>query len=251
MKLSTVSAVVALGLFASASQAADEEKTFTMDGELGFIFTSGNTETTSVNGALNAKQELEKWSNEYVLTALYKKDEIGGVERTSADKKFASAQGNYRLENPAYRLFVFGSYEDNRLSSYDFQATIAAGWNHKVWADDTSSFEYSIGPGYSLNDRIDVDDAGNRIIIEENSVVVRGALSYAYNISETAKFTQSFSTEVGSDNTKSRAESAISAKLAGALSLKVAIRFDHNSDVSEGTENLDTETAVNLVYTFF
>lgn len=250
MKLSTVSAIVALGLFASAAQAEDE-KTFTMDGELGFIFTSGNTETTSVNGALNAKQELEKWSNEYVLTALYKKDEIDGVERTSADKKFASAQGNYKLENPAYRLFVFGSYEDNRLSSYDFQATLAAGWNHKVWKDEKSNFEYSIGPGYSINDRFVEDDAGNISVVEENSVVVRGAFSYAYTISETAKFTQTFSTEVGSDNTKSRSESAISAKLAGALSLKIALRLDHNSEVNPGDENLDTETAVNLVYTFF
>jgi putative salt-induced outer membrane protein YdiY len=250
MKLSTVSAVVALGLFASVSQ-AEEVKEFTMDGELGFIFTSGNTETTSVNGALNAKQELEKWSNEYVLTALYKKDEIDGVERTSADKKFASAQGNYRLENPDHRLFVFGSYEQNKLSSYDFQATIAAGWNHKVWADDTSNFEYSIGPGYSFNDRIDEDADGNEIIIEENSAVLRGAFSYGYKISETAKFTQTFSTEIGSDNTKSRSESAISAKLVGALSLKVAIRLDHNTDVSANTDKLDTETAVNLVYTFF
>lgn len=246
-----ISAVVALGLFASGAQAEDD-KTFTMDGELGFIFTSGNTETTSANGALNAKQELEKWSNEFTLKALYKKDKVNGIETTSADKKFASAQGNYKLENPDHRLFGFASYEDDRFSAFDYQATLAAGWNQKLWSDDTSSFEYSVGPGYSFADRFVTDADGNVTGTEsENGIVARGAFAYKYNISETAKFTQTFSTEIGADNTKSRAESAISAKIAGGLSMKVAIKFDHNSDVTGARDNLDTETSVNLVYSFF
>ena len=250
MKVSTISAVVALGLFASGAQ-AQEGDTFTMDGELGFIFTSGNTETTSAKGALNAKQELEEWSNEFTLNVLYKKDKVDDVETTSADKKFASAQANYKLENPDHRLFGFASYEDDRFSEFDYQATLAAGWNQKVWSDDTSSFEYSIGPGYSFADRYVTNDDGTVTTESEDGVVVRGAFAYKYNISETAKFTQSFSTEVGSDNTKSRAESAVSAKIAGGLSLKVAVKFDHNSDVTGDRDNLDTETSVSLVYTFF
>jgi putative salt-induced outer membrane protein len=249
MKLSTISAIVALGLFTSGAQA--EEAAFTMDGELGFIFTSGNTETTSANAALNAKQELEMWSNEFTFKALYKKDTVDGVETTSADKKFASAQGNYKLENPEHRLFGFASYEDDRFSEFDFQSTLAVGWNQKLWKDDTSSFEFSIGPGYSFADRFVTDADGNLTTESENGVVVRGAFAYAYSLSETAKFTQTFSTEVGSNNTKSRAESAVSAKIAGGLSMKVALKFDHNSDVTGVRDNLDTETSVNLVYTFF
>jgi putative salt-induced outer membrane protein len=249
MKLSTISAIAALGLLASGTQA--QEATFTMDGELGFILTSGNTETTSANGALNAKQELEMWSNEFTFKALYKKDTVDGVETTSADKKFASAQGNYKLENPDHRLFGFASYEDDRFSEFDFQSTLAAGWNQKLWKDDISSFEFSIGPGYSFADRFVTDTDGNLTTESENGAVVRGAFAYAYNLSETAKFTQTFSTEVGSNNTKSRAESAVSAKIAGGLSMKVALKFDHNSDVTGGRDNLDTETSVNLVYTFF
>lgn len=249
MKLSTISAIVAMGFFASGLQA--EEATFTMDGELGFIFTSGNTETTSANAALNAKQELEMWSNEVTFKALYKKDTVNGVETTSADKKFASAQANYKLENPDHRLFGFASYEDDRFSEFDFQSTIAIGWNQKLWEDDTSSFEFSVGPGYAFADRFVIDANDNIATKSEKGIVVRGAFAYAYSLSETAKFTQSFSTEVGSDNTKSRAESAVSAKIAGGLSMKVALKFDHNSDVTGTRDNLDTETSVNLVYTFF
>lgn len=230
-------------LLAPSISFAQTDKDFTMDGELGFIFTSGNTDTTSANAAINAKQELTNWSNEYTLKGLYKTDTVDDVETTSAQKFFASAQGNYKLDNPNHRLFGFASYEDDRLSSFEYQATVAAGWNHKLWENDTSGFDYSIGPGYAFAETVDGES--------QNGVVVRGALKYFYNISETAKFTQSFSTEIGSDNTKSRAQSAVSAKIGGGLSMKVAIKFDHNSEVIGERDNLDTETSVNLVYSFF
>ena len=56
---------------------------------------------------------------------------------------------------------------------------------------------------------------------------------------------------MGSENTKSRAESALTATISGSLSMKVSLRLDHNSNVAEGVEKLDTETAVTLVYNFF
>ena len=227
---------------------AEEAKELTMDGEFGFIFTSGNTKTTSASAGLTAKQELEQWSNDFLIKGLYKKDTIENamgedVEQTSAQKFFASAQGNYKLENPNHRLFGFGSYEDDRFSSFKYQATVAAGWNQKVFEDENSSLEYSIGPGYSF--------AKSQIGESKNGAIVRGSMGYKWKISDTARFSQTFSTEIGSDNTKSRAESALSAQIAGGVSMKLSIKFDHNSDVSSGSEKLDTETAVTLVYSFF
>nr|WP_229805201.1 DUF481 domain-containing protein [Alteromonas halophila] len=225
----------------------EEQKPFTMEGELGFIFTTGNTETTSASAGLTAHQELENWSNDYIVEGLYKKEtvEIDGeeVERTSAQKFFSSAQGNYKLDNPDHRLFGFASYEDDRLSNYDYQATIAAGWNQKVLETKTQTFEYSLGPGYAFRETQDGE--------ELNGLIVRASAAYSWRISETAKFTQTLSTEVGSENTKSRAESALTATISGNLSMKVSVKLDHNSNVAPGIEKLDTETAVTLVYNFF
>jgi putative salt-induced outer membrane protein YdiY len=245
IKLSALSASL---LVAFPSLAEDEPKSFTMDGEFGFIFTSGNTETTSFNAGLTAKQELEKWSNDFVLEGLYKRETVedadgNELERTSAQKFFGSAQANYKLENPDHRLFGFASYEDDRFNSFEYQATVAAGWSQKVWNDGDTSFEYSIGPGYSF---IESNDGENL-----DSFIVRGSAGFTWRISETAKFAQTISTEVGSENTKSRAESALSATISGGLSMKLSIKLDHNTDVADGVENLDTETAVTLVYSFF
>jgi putative salt-induced outer membrane protein YdiY len=240
--------MIAMLVLASSSALADDAKDFTMDGEFGMIFTTGNTETTSVSAGLTAKQELQSWSNEYLIKGLYKQDQVtnadgADVDQTSAQKFFASAQGNYKLENPDHRIFVFSSYEDDRYSNFKYQATVAAGWNQKVWEDDKSSFDYSIGPGYSFAET----QAGE----DNDSAILRGAFNYTWKISDTSKFTQSLSTEIGSDNTKSRAESALTAKINGSLSMKLSLKLDHNTDVAEGVDKLDTETAVTLVYSFF
>lgn len=238
-----------MSLLASATTVAqDEKKDFTLDGEMGLIITTGNTDTSSLKGRLSAKHEMDRWSNDYLVEALYKRDEVTNddgteVTQTTAQKYFVSAQGNYKLENPENRLFAFASYEDDRFSSFDFQGTIAGGWS-SVWFDKpTQKFTYSIGPGYSFADRVDGEDA--------SSFIVRGALDYSWKISNNANFKQAVSTEVGSDNTKSKSETSISAKLGEGLSMKFSVILNHNTDVDPGLDNLDTETAATLVYTFF
>ncbi|MEP0356726.1 MAG: DUF481 domain-containing protein [Paraglaciecola sp.] len=234
---------------AGNAYAADEVKPFTMDGEFGYIATTGNTETSTIKGKLSAHQELTMWSNDFVLEALYKKDKLEDEEgvlqpsETTAQQFFLSGQGNYKLENPDHRLFAFASYSDNRFSSYNYQSTLAAGWSQKVWENDSSQFNYSIGPGYSFNETIED--------VEQNSLIVRGAFDYQWKISDTSTFKQIFSTEVGSDNTKSKSETSVSAQVSGALSMKVSLIMDHNTDVTEGTEKLDTQTSLTLVYSFF
>tara|TARA_B100000686_G_C16604687_1_gene870546 strand:- start:145 stop:882 length:738 start_codon:yes stop_codon:yes gene_type:complete len=227
--------------------AQDEPKPFTMDGEFGLIVTTGNTETSSATAGITAQQELENWSNDYQIEGLYKQETVvqddEEVERTSAQKFFASAQGNYKLENPDHRLFVFSSYEDDRFSNFAYQATLAGGWSQKMWKTEKTAFEYSVGPGYSW--------AETQAGVDNDSFIVRGSAAFKWFISDTAKFTQTASTEVGSENTKSRAESALTATISGSLSMKVSLRLDHNSNVAEGVEKLDTETAVTLVYNFF
>ena len=232
---------------AASAIAQDEPKPFTMDGEFGLIVTTGNTETTSATAGITAQQELENWSNDYQIKGLYKEETViqdgEEVERTSAQKFFASAQGNYKLENPDHRLFVFSSYEDDRFSNFAYQATLAGGWSQKMWETEKTAFEYSVGPGYSW--------AETQAGVDNDSFIVRGSAAFKWFISDTAKFTQTASTEVGSENTKSRAESALTATISGSLSMKVSVRLDHNSNVAEGVEKLDTKTAVTLVYNFF
>lgn len=244
----TAATLVALGASSIAfAQDAEEGTDFTLDGEFGLLVSTGNTDSASVKARLSASQELKGWSNDYLFEGIYKKSEVtnDGVEetQTTAQSYFLSAQGNYKLDNSENRLFVFGSHKDDRFSGFDFQSTIAAGRN-SVWFDTPEQkFTYSIGPGYSMSETTTGEI--------EDSFIIRGAIDYHWKISETANFQQRVSTEIGEDNTKSRSESSLSAKLAEAMSLKVSLTLNHNSEVIEATKKLDTETSVTLVYTFF
>ena len=242
MKLRLASVIAAVLMGANA-HAEDAPKPFTMDGEFGFILTSGNTETTSLSAGLKSTQELQDWSNGYTAEVLYKQDELESGTETTAQKFFLSGQGNYKLNNPRQRLFAFASYEDDRFSNFAFQSTVALGWNEKVIDTEQQTFSYSIGPGYSFAE----DQMGDDL----SSVIVRGAFDYSYKLSDNAKLTQVFSTEYGEDNVKSRSKTSVSAKLSNGLSMKVSLKLDHNTEVDEGRENLDTETSVTLVYSFF
>ncbi|WP_394221359.1 YdiY family protein [Alteromonas gracilis] len=248
MKKQVLASLVAISLSPAVFAQDDEVKPFTMEGELGFISTTGNTDTTSINAGITAHQELEDWSNDYLIEGLYRQETIENDEGededvTSAQKFFASAQGNYKLANPDNRLFGFASYEDDRFSNFNYQATLAVGWNQKVLENKRHTLEYSIGPGYSFIETQDEEDL--------DSVIVRASSVYSWKISDTARFTQTVSTEMGSDNTKSRAETALTATISGNLSMRLSFKLDHNTNVDEDIEKLDTETAVSLVYNFF
>ncbi len=244
-----LTALTLLSLTGVAGVAAEEEKLgLTLKGGLGMIVTTGNTETTTVNASLTSRHELESWSNDYNIEGLFKQESVPNLDgereqRTSAQRVFASAQGNYKLENPRYRLFVFSSYLDDRFSNFDFQSTVAAGWNHRLWRRDRSSFEYSLGPGYAY-DR-------TRLGVVQQGLITRAAAIYNWQISDTAKFIQTISTEVGSDNIRSRSETILNATISGSLSMQLTVKMNHNTQVDEGIEKLDTETGVQLVYSFF
>ena len=167
----------------------------------------------------------------------------GSTTETTAQKFFLSGQSNYKLTKENQRLFLFGSYEDDRFSDFKYQSTVALGWNQKLWDNEKSNFSYSVGPGYSFSEGRDGEDL--------NSVIVRAALEYSHKLSDTAKIKQSLSSELGEANTKTRSLTSVSATINGALSMKVSLKLDHNTDVDEGSDNLDTETAVTLVYSFF
>jgi len=57
-------------------------------------------------------------------------------------------------------------------------------------------------------------------------------------------------TEIGSDTTITRSVTALTAQLAGSLAMKLSFTARHISEVPASVKDMDTETAVTLVYGF-
>lgn len=222
-------------------------KSWTTAAELGAITTSGNTKGTSVTGKIDSKQELEYWSNEYVLSAYFKEDEqkdSNGVTRNekSAERYFVSGKGGYKLDQDNATLFVFGSYTDDAFGAYSKYSLVSLGYGDRLYQDDNKTLDAEIGPGYFSGRTSDERT--------ENGLMLRSAANFNWAFSDTASFKQTLSVEVGNDNTRTAAESSISAKLNGKMQMKAAFVVQNDSDVPLGKKKTDTQTSLTLVYAF-
>ncbi|MEP2653275.1 MAG: DUF481 domain-containing protein [Paraglaciecola sp.] len=225
------------------------EEELSVVSELGFLLINGNTNTSTTIAKLNISQELKAWSYQLVGDFLYTQSEskVDGKTKdvASAQKLFLSSQFDYKLTDPNNRLFVYGDFEKDRFNDYNYQAAIAAGWSSRLWNNEQSELRYSIGPGYSISDEIP-----DTITENQNGFIVRAAMEYKCKISPQATFRQFLSTEADAEYTKTKSESSLSARLSGALAMKLSIILNHDSGINDQDEELDTEAAVTLVYQF-
>src|SRR5690625_2921651 len=80
----------------------DETRPWKVSSELGEIATSSNTETTTIQGKIEADHNTLKWSNRYTLGVRFKEDQVNqpdGSQETvkTAEHIAVSARGGYRL----------------------------------------------------------------------------------------------------------------------------------------------------------
>ena len=241
--------MLALAVLATAPAFAEDatDKVWTTSAELGAITTSGNTVGTSITGKIDAKQELQHWSNQYIFSAFFKEDEKtdeNGDKYTekSAERFLISAKAAYKLQDEFDKLFVFGSYTDDKFGAYTKYTTVAVGYGTRVYNSEDMSLDTEIGPGYFSGER----STGET----EKGFIVRGAGAFKWTISESATFAQTLSVEYGADNTRTIAETSLQAKVNGSLQMKAAFLVQNDSDVPEGKKSTDTQTSLTLVYSF-
>lgn len=228
----------------------EDQDLFEMTGEFGLLVSGGNFSSTSLTSKINAKHNTERFASRYVANILYakaKQDVQGDMETiTSAQRLFFSAQTDYKLSDPSNRLFVYAEYEDDRFSSFRYQASLAVGWSEQIWSTPSSELRYSIGPGYSVS-KLKPEIQG----VEQMGMIMRAAVEYEKKINSGATFRQFFSTEADDEFSRSVSETSIAAKINGSLAMKVSVNMIHNSQPQQIDESLDTQTSVTLVYQFF
>lgn len=230
--------------------------------EFGIITTSGNTKTESYKGKVDFKQDLTQWRNRYLLEGLYKRDEVvideesgEKIQQTTADKIFASAQGDYKINKEFAALFLYGEYERNRFSGFDYQYTLAVGYADRLFTTDNSHLAYDIGPGYSV-DQPEAQLDENDLWVEpdqEETAIIRLSARYLYQFSETAKFTQEISSNYSTEsegNSKTKSVTAVTAQLVSSLALRASYTVDYNSEVPADRKHTDSASSLTVVYSF-
>ncbi|NTS78612.1 DUF481 domain-containing protein [Catenovulum sp. SM1970] len=236
--------------------------------EFGVINTQGNNNSTLGKLKSILDIETERFRNNFVFDMLYQQDEVEEtvvnedgeeVERktskTSKNKFSLTAQSNYKMPESDRAVFGRFSYEQDKFSSYNYESSLSFGYNRIYLKSDDSLLEFSIGPGIrndSLEKEFEDEVTGDTYVRDEHSTVLQlfTAAKYERTLTDTSYFTQSLSIEASEVNTKTVAISSLNATVSGALVLKGSIKFDHNSEVEDGFDNLDIETGITLVYTW-
>ena len=221
-------------LFAQAEETS-KEKTWNASAELGYIKSSGNSDTETLNAKFNGETAYNKWTQLLTLEAL--KSATGEVR--SAEKYRIEVQSDYDLGERSHALGV-ANWENDNFNGLNYTASVAAGYGYKVIKTDEMKLKLEVAPGYRI-----VEDTNNNT---EEDAILRLSEVFSWKLSKTSTFDQNLKVETGDSNTETRFGIALTNQVAGNLSMKVAYNIKHNSDVADGVSNSDRETAITLVY---
>lgn len=210
--------------------------------ELGFVKTTGNTETSTTSFKADGSYEVEKWRHTGHAEAFGQESEDeNGDSVVSAERYELSGKSDYKFTELDYAYGLVKLQKD-RFSGFEYDHIVSAGYGRKIIKREDMELDLEIGPGmrFFKVDNGESDDEG----------VLRLSGKYWWDITDTSKFTQELTSEIGEEITSSKSVTGIQANINSALALKFTYTIRHKSKVPADTEKKDTETAVTLVYNF-
>lgn len=236
-------AIVASFILAAPAMAHDVEEDTGPEGpwsgkvRLGYLGTSGNTETTNMSGAFDVEYALEKWKHSFSAAAIRATED----NDATAEAYTAGWKSEWTMSDVN---FLFGrlDWRKDRFSGYDEQFSQTVGYGHRLIDNEKHSLNGEVGVGARQSELATGEN--------ENETIVTGGLYYKWAISDNSEFTQDLLVEAGGENTYLESKTAISATLVGDLALVASYTIKSNTDVPLGTEKTDTFTALSLEYAF-
>jgi putative salt-induced outer membrane protein len=205
---------------------------------LGYLATSGNTDSTNFNAALKVTWDLDgPWMHEWNALAISARTD----DETTAEAQAAGYKAQRSFGEKSY-IFFAGDWRQDRFSGYDRQVTEAIGYGNRLIETERHMLSLEAGAGAKQSDLITGE--------ELDEAIVRGALDYAMRISDTSEFSQKLLIEQGEDNRYTESTTALKTRIVGNLAVVLSYVIKNNSDVPVGIEKTDRFTAVSLEYGF-
>ena len=225
-----------------ANTGASATATWSGNAELGFIQTSGNSDTQSFNGKFNLVRELDPTVMSLKLEALSSEEEgTSSKERYLSELKY-----DYSLGEFSYVTSIL-LYEDDRFNGYQYQSTLAIGYGYRAWHGEQGELDLEVGPGYRRNALEVSNENGSKI---EEETIGRASLNLLIKISDNAEFTETLTVEGGDSKVVYKSDMGIQSTLIGQLAMKINYQIKHTSNVPEDKKKTDSLVGVTLVYSF-
>lgn len=244
--------------FFASLAAAQDSSPWSGNVALGYLASSGNTDTTAFNFSGEVNYDINKWHNNLLGRAILKTDN----NESTAESYKAAYQLKYDLSERNY-LFGLLDYNNDRFSSYDQQTFQFVGAGRRFIMTEKHQLNAELAIGASQSDFRDCNAedvlAGACLIgppqtppfgTSTSEVNYRISGDYTWQISENASFVQNLSVNIGSSNTYTESLTELRAGILGDIALVLSYTIKNNSDVAPGTDKTDTYTAISLEYAF-
>jgi len=225
-----------------AEENAKEKSPWKSSIELGFVHTSGNTETQNTSFKADVTYEIDKWRhNGHAEAYGAESEDAVGNSVVSAERYELSGKSDYKYNEFDY-AFVLAKFEKDRFSGFEYEHVVSLGYGRKLIKQANMELDMEIGPG----ERFFKKDNG----VAEEEALLRLSANYWWAITDNSKFTQLLESNIGEDVTASKSVTGIKANINSALALKFTYTVKYKNKVPAGIRHKDSEAAMTLVYSF-
>jgi len=236
---------LASGLFLLATNLFAQDEPEVLDtswngvGEIGYVSTSGNTDTQSLNLKLEFTKVTEDWRFRLGGTAL-SSSKNGDKD---AERYTAELQGDRKLNEKSY-LFSVYRYDADKFGAYDPQQSITFGYGRQLMKSDRHELNGEVGVGYK---KLKATDGGET----SDEMIGRLLLNDAWSITPSTTWTNRLLVEAGSDNTFTQFNTGLAVAMNARFAVKLGWEYRHNTEIPPGVaDKTETTTTANLVYNF-
>lgn len=205
--------------------------------DLGAVRTSGNTSTTTLNGAWNSVLERPLWRVE--IAALTNASSSNNT--TTAETYEASFQTDRNLDASTW-TFVHLGFESDRFAGYRQRFSETAGIGRWLFRSECTEWKAELGGGLRQTRATD----HHRI----RETILRASTNMEWHVSDTTELSQELNTEGAGRRWTSKSVTALTTRINAHVSSKIALRLTHNSRAPAGKKKLDSELTAGLSFNF-
>ncbi|GAB80256.1 YdiY family protein [Shimwellia blattae] len=201
----------------------------------GYLAQSGNSKSSSLTA-----ETTMTWYNSVTAWSLWgNASNNSSNDERSSEKYSAGGRGRYNWTDYDY-LFGQASWLSDRYNGYQARDVFTAGYGRQIWNGPVHSLRVEFGPGVRYDEYTEGGD--------KTQALGYAAGSYAWQLSDNAKFSQGVSL-LGADDTTVNSETALNVAINSHFGLKVAYNVTWNSNPPDSApEHTDTRTTVTLGY---
>ncbi len=207
---------------------------------LGYLATSGNTQSRNLHAAFNVAFTWRQWIYEVSATALNSTE--GG--QSTAERYTAGAKTDYNF-TPHNYLFGAVKFDKDRFSGYDRRTSETAGYGRRLLSGNKLQIDLEIGAGARQTKVREVFPAR-----DQNEAILHTVGKLHWQITQITSFEQSIEVQSGRSDTFTESVTALKSSILGDLYWRLSYDVRHNSSVPPGFKKTDTQTMVSLEYDF-